>query len=137
MHAKIRYFERIKDCQKVFKKPILVFLLKPVPFNRLDFEKQKGLELVNSCFFQATKQFQNNYCISDILPDHVWRCLQLFVIPKITFANWCNPVHNIINYSTFIFPFESRKCRKKEKKFEYLDNKKSFLGQIKSIFHDF
>ena len=45
-----------------------------------------------------------------------------------------------INYSTFISPFESGKCgkeRKKFKKFEYLENEKSFLDEIKNIFHSF
>ena len=39
-----------------------------------------------------------------------------------------------------ICPFEAKKCRKEEKKlqkFEYLQNEKSFLGEIKSIFHNF
>ena len=43
-------------------------------------------------------------------------------------------------YSTSICPFESRKCgkeRKKSQKFEYLENKNSFLDEIKNIFHSF
>ena len=49
-------------------------------------------------------------------------------------------MHDIINYSTSICPFESGKCGmegKKLQKFEYLENEKSFLGEIKSIFHSF
>ena len=37
-------------------------------------------------------------------------------------------------------PFESGKCGEELKilqKFEYLENKKSFLDEIKSIFHSF
>ena len=37
-------------------------------------------------------------------------------------------------------PFESGKCRKEEKKLqkiEYLEDEKSFLDEIKSIFHSF
>ena len=44
------------------------------------------------------------------------------------------------NYSNFTFPFESGKCgkeRKKFQKFEYLKNEKSFLDEIKNIFHSF
>ena len=40
----------------------------------------------------------------------------------------------------FICPFESGQCRKEGKKlpkFEYLGNEKSFLDEIKSIFHSF
>ena len=43
-------------------------------------------------------------------------------------------------FSTFIFPFESRKSGKegeKLQKFEYQKNEKSFLIEIKSIFHSF
>ena len=45
--------------------------------------------------------------------------------------------HDIINYSTSICPFESGKCGKEGKKlpkFEYLENKKSFLDEIKKHF---
>ena len=49
-------------------------------------------------------------------------------------------MHDIINYSTSIWPFESRKSGKEEQKiqkFEYLENEKSFLDKIKNIFHSF
>ena len=45
-------------------------------------------------------------------------------------------VHDIIDYPTFIYPIESGKCRKKEKKlqqFEYL-KKKKLLHEIKKFF---
>ena len=41
------------------------------------------------------------------------------------------------NYSTSICRFEFGKCGKEEEKlqkFEYLENKKSFLGEIKTFF---
>ena len=43
----------------------------------------------------------------------------------------------MINYSTSICPFESGKFRKegeKSQKFEYLENEKSFLDEMKKIF---
>ena len=49
-------------------------------------------------------------------------------------------MHNISNYSTSICPFEFGKCRKEEEKiqeFEYLENVKSFLDEIKNIFNSF
>ena len=61
------------------------------------------------------------------------------VIPKITSANLCKPIHDIINYSTSICPFESGKCGKEGKKlrkFEYPENEKSFLDEIKNIFRN-
>ena len=57
-----------------------------------------------------------------------------------TSANFCKPIHDIINYSTSIFPFESGKYGKEGKKlqkFEYLENKKSFWDEVKNIFHSF
>ena len=51
----------------------------------------------------------------------------------------CKPIH-YVTYSTFNCPFESGKCGKeggKLLKFEYLDNEKSFLDEIKCIFHSF
>ena len=48
--------------------------------------------------------------------------------------------NDIINYSNSICPFESGKCGKEGKKlqkFEYLENKKSFLDEIKNICHSF
>ena len=62
------------------------------------------------------------------------------VIPKISSANVCKSIHDIINYSTTICPFESGKCGeegKKLQKFEYLENEKSFLDEIKTFFHSF
>ena len=50
------------------------------------------------------------------------------------------PNYEIKNYSTSICPFEFGKCRKEGKtlqKFEYLENEKSFLVEIKNIFHTF
>ena len=46
-------------------------------------------------------------------------------------------MHDIINYSTSICPFKSGKCGKDERKiqkFEYLENKKTFLDEIKTFF---
>ena len=42
-----------------------------------------------------------------------------------------------LDYSTFVCPFESGKCEKvggKLQKFEYLDNKNSFLDETEEIF---
>ena len=48
--------------------------------------------------------------------------------------------YDIINYYTSICTFEPRKRGKEGKKlqkFEYLENEKSFLNEIKNIFHTF
>ena len=82
---------------------------------------------------QVPKQVQKDSFIRYILSNQVW-----WVIPKITSANSCKSIHDIINYSTSICLFESGKCGKEGKKlqkFEYLENKKSFVDEIKNIFH--
>ena len=59
---------------------------------------------------------------------------------KCTSANLCMPIHDIINYPTSICPSESGNCGKEGKKLqklEYLQNKKSFLDEMKNIFHSF
>ena len=50
------------------------------------------------------------------------------------------PIHDSINYSTSICPFQSGKCGKEGKKLqkpEYPENEKSFLDEVKNIFHSF
>ena len=62
------------------------------------------------------------------------------VIAKIVSANLSMTIHDIINYSTSICPYESGKSGKEGKKLqkiEYLKNERSFLDEIKSIFHSF
>ena len=54
-----------------------------------------------------------------------------------TSAKLCKPINNILNYSTFTSPFEfgkSGKEGKKIQKFEYLENEKRFLNEIKKTF---
>ena len=61
-------------------------------------------------------------------------------VPKITSAYLCKPIHDIINYSTFICPYESGNCGKEGKrlqKFEYLKDEMCFLDLMKSIFYSF
>ena len=70
----------------------------------------------------------------DVIQSSCW------FISKITSANLCKSIHDIINYSTYICPFVSGKCGKegeKIQKFEHLENKKSFLDEIKNSFYSF
>ena len=73
--------------------------------------------------------------LDEIIESGFW------VIPKIISASLCKPIHDIINYSTSICPFESGECGKegKKQKIEYLENEKSFLDEITrwNIFHSF
>ena len=131
-----------EDYQKASKKLTVFFLLNPVPFNGQSYQKHKGPGTSNQSLFRLRNKFRK-------IPLLVIYYLNKFddiilssfrVIPKITSANLCKPIHDIINYSTSIWPFETGKCGKEGKKlqkFEYLENEKSFLDEIKNIFHSF
>ena len=120
----------------------IFFLSNPVPFNGQSYQKQKGPGTSNQSLLRLQNKFRK-------IPLLVIYYLTKFddiisssfrVIPKITSANLCKPIHDIINYSTFIWPFEFGKCEKEGKKlqkFEYLENEKSFSDEIKNIFHRF
>ena len=76
--------------------------------------------------------------ITPWLDDALWNSFP--VILKITSSKLCKPVHDIINYPTFIYPIESEKCGKKGKKiqqFGYVNNENSFFDEIKGVFHSF
>ena len=131
-----------EDHQKTLKRVTLFFLLNPVPFNRQNYQKQKGPGTSDQSLFRLQNNFRKiplllMYYLTkfdDLIQSGFW------VILKMTSANLCKPNYDIKNYSTSICPFESWKCRKEGKKlqkFEYLENDKSFLDEIKYIFHSF
>ena len=130
-----------EDHQKASKKLTIFFLSNPVPFNGQSYQKQKGPGTSNQPLFRLQNKSRK-------IPLLVIYCLTKFdiilssfrVIPNITSANLCKPIHDILNYSTSISPFEFGTCGKegkKIKKIEYLENEKSFLDEIKNIFHTF
>ena len=137
---KIRYFER--GLSKSLKKVNYIFLSNPVPFNGQSYQKQKGPGTTNQSLFRL-----QNKCRK--IPLLVIYYLTKFddiilssfrVIPKITFANLCKPIHDIINYSISIWPFEVGKCGKEGKNYKNLNisrTKRAFLEEIKNIFHSF
>ena len=110
--SKSRYFER--GLSKSLKKLFLFCLLNPVPFNRHDCEKQKAPGTSDYSIFRLKNKFRKipllvMYYLTkldDVIESGFW------VIQKITFANLCKPLHDIINYSIFSCPFESAKCGK-------------------------
>ena len=129
-----------EDYQKALKKLTLFFLLNLVPCNRQSYQKQKGSGTSDHLLFRLQNKFKyiplfviHIYYLTkfdDVMYSSFW------VIPKFASANLCKPIHNIIDYSTSICPFESGKCGKQGKKlqkFEYLENKKSFLFKIKTF----
>ena len=126
---KIRYFEN--DYQKILKKLTWFFLLPSAPFYGQDYEKQFELKNMFRKIPLLVIYYLGNF--DDLIQS------DFLVVPKITFANLCK-AHSQHNYFSFVWPFEFGKCEnegKKLRKIEYLDNKKSFLDEIKSIFHNF
>ena len=131
-----------EDYQKALKKLISFFLSNPVPFNKQIYLKQKGSGTSDQSLFSLPNKFGKMtllviYYLTKF-DDIIERCF--WVIPKITSTNLWKPIHGIINYSTSISPFESEKCGKegkKRQKFEYVENEKSFLDDIKIFFIDF
>ena len=49
-----------EDYQKALKKVTLFFLSNPVPFNRQDYQKQKGPGTSNQLLFRLQNKFRKN-----------------------------------------------------------------------------
>ena len=132
-----------EDYQKALKKLTLFFLSNPVPFNGQSYQKQKGPGTSDQLLFRLQNKFRKipllvTYYMTKF--DDIIKGGSFWVIPKITSSNLCKPIHDIIDYSTSICPFESGNCGKegnKLQKLEYLENEKSFLDAIKNFFHSF
>ena len=131
-----------EDYQKASKKLATIFLSNPVSFNGQSYQKQKRPGTSNQSLFRLQNKFRKipSLVIYYLTKSDDTILSSFQVIPKVTSANLCKPIHDIINYSTSIWPFEFGKCGKQGKKlqkFEYLENEKSFLDEIKNIFHSF
>ena len=131
-----------EDYQKPLKKLTLFFLSNPVSFNGQSYQKQTRPGTSELSLFRLRNKFTKIYLLviyylskfDGVIQSSFW------VIPNITLANLCKPIHDTINYSTSICPFESGKCGKEMEKFqklEYLENEKSLLDKIKNICHSF
>ena len=109
-----------EDYQKASKKLTIFFLSNAVPFNEQSYQKQKGPGTSKQSLFRLQSKFRK-------IPLLVIHYLTAFddiilssfrVTPKITSANLCKPIHDIINYSTSIWPFEFGKCGKEGKNYK-------------------
>ena len=127
----------MKDHPKPLKKLTLFFLSNPVPFSGQSYQNGSGTR--DLLLFRLQNKFTKISLLVIYYLTKFDGVIQsgFSVIPNITPANLCKPIHDIINYSISICPFESGKCGKEEQKlqkFEYLENKKSFLDETKYIF---
>ena len=119
LHARNSFFNKI-FWKRIIKKPekSLLFLLNLVPFNRQSYQKQKGSGTTDQSLFKLQNKFKNIplFTIYFLIKcdDVMYSCF--WVILKFSSENLCKPVHDIINHSTSICPFESRKCGKEGKK---------------------
>ena len=138
--SKIRLFER--ELPKNVEKVNFIFSSKPSPFNGQSYQKQKGSETSYQSLFRLWNKFTKILLLviyyltkfDNVIQSGFWG------IPKTTFANLCKPIYDIINYSTSTCPFVFENCGKEGKillKFEYLENEKCFLDEIKNTFHSF
>ena len=94
---KIWYFERAlsKNIKTLF------FLSNPVPFNGQSYQKQKGSRTSDQLLFRLQNKFKKiPFFVMYYLTKFDGIMLSSFwVIPKITSANLCKPIPDIINYS--------------------------------------
>ena len=93
-----------KDYQKALKKLTLFFLSNPVPFNGQSYQKQKEPGTSDQLLFRLQNKFRK---IPLLVIYYLTKFDGFLVIQKITSANLLQPIHDIINYSTSICPFES------------------------------
>ena len=112
-----------EDHQKALKRVTLFFLSNPVPFNRQNYQKQKGPGTSDQLLFRLRNKFRKipllvMYYLTkfdDVIYSSFW------VILKIKSVNLCNPVYDIIIYSTSICPSESGMHGKEGKKLQNLN----------------
>ena len=111
IYLKIRYFER--GLSKSLKKVYFFFLLNPVSSNGQSYQKQNGPGTSEQSLFRLKHKFRKIPLLviyyltkfDDAIYSGFW------IIPKITSANLCRPIHDIINYSPTICPFELKTKR--------------------------
>ena len=124
----IRYFER--ELSKSLKKVNFIFSFEPQSLLMVKIMKNKrSMKLVTS-----RSRLQNKF--KKILLLAIYYLTKFDDVILSYSKNYTSQFINT-NYSTVICPFESGKCGGKLQKFEYLENEKSFLDEIKSIFLSF
>ena len=117
-----------EDYQKALEKITFFLLSSPVPFNRQNYQKHKGLG----------DQVQKDSFISYVLSDQVWWCnIKQFLSYSKNYSCKFMQV-NLWHHKLFHFhlPFWIWKVWK-GREFEYLEKEKSFLDEIKNIFDSF
>ena len=122
----------MKDHPKPLKKLTLFFLSNPVPFSGQSYQNGSGTR--DLLLFRLQNKFTKISLLVIYYLTKFDGVIQsgFSVIPNITPANLCKPIHDIINYSISICPFDTGKCGKEEQKlqkFENPENEKSILDE--------
>ena len=132
-----------EDYQKALKKLISFFLSNPVPFNGQSYLKQKGSRTSDQSLFRlqnVQKKVQKNSFISYILSEQVWwdNMKRFFSYFKNRICKFMQANSWHLKLCQFRLSFWVwRVWKGRGKKCEYLQYKKSFLDEIKNIFHSF
>ena len=132
----MRYFEKglSKSLKKVFFFWTQFLLMDKVIKNK------SGLELVPSCSPGHKTSSEKSLCY--ILSDKVWWCnikqflsySKNYICKFMHVSSWD---HKLFHFHFSFWILKVQKGREKLQNFEYLENKKSFLDEIKNIFHSF
>ena len=113
-----------ENYQKALKKLTIFFLSNPVSFNGQSYQIQNGCGTSDQSLFRLPNKFRKTpllvtYYLTKF--DDIYNIKQFLSYSKITSGNLCKPIHDIINYSTFICPFEPRNCGKEDKNYKNLN----------------
>ena len=110
-----------EDYQKPLKNSTLFFLPNPVPFNVQSYQKQKGPGTNDQLLLRLQNLFRKiPLLVMYYLTNFDDVISSSWVISKITFANLCKPIHDIINYSTSIL-FNLESVQRKRKNYKNLN----------------
>ena len=127
--------------QKALKKLALFFFRTQSLLMDKVIKNKMGLELVTSRYSgHKTSSEKFFYLLYIIWLSLTMYCKAVFELFQKLHRQIYTSQFMAINYSTSICPLESGKCGKEGKKSqtcEYLDNEKSFLDEMKNIFHSF
>ena len=121
-----------EDYQKALKKVTLFFLSNPVPFNRQDYQKQKGPGTSDQSLFRLQSKFRKIPLLvvyyltkfDDVIESGFW------VFLKIRSANLCKPIYDIINIP---LPFVLLNLESVERKGK--NNKNWNISRMKRAFY--
>ena len=137
----MRHFE--KGLSKSLKKVKFIFFFQNQSLLMLMgkvIKNKRGLELVTSCSSGHKASSEKSlYLLYVIWPSLIMWCKAVFELSRNYICKFMhvNSWHQLFHFHLSFWIWKVRKGREKLQKFEYLENEKSFLDEIKNIFHSF